>query len=35
MIWLIAGMAWLLVSAVFALGVGRWFRFMREAERDW
>jgi hypothetical protein len=34
-IWLCLGAGWLVVSVVVALGVGRWFKFMRDADRDW
>lgn len=33
--WLWFFVAWCVTSVVVALGLGRWFRFMRDEDRDW
>lgn len=33
--WLCLGVGWLVGSVILALGIGRWFKFMRDPERDW
>jgi LPS O-antigen subunit length determinant protein (WzzB/FepE family) len=31
--WLL--IVWCLLSGLFAAGMARWFRFMRDGDRDW